>query len=487
MCIVTLTRSSAGKIAVAFPYSSDFVTKVKSIPGHRWHPEDKSWNFPNSDGILEQILEVFKGEEIQIDPPLQNTIPSFTPSGNITLRPRSGNNFVTIVKEASGFLKITFPYSPLFAEKVRTLKGRKWHPEEKYWSVPDSEGIVGKILKVFEGAEVHLDPALKAVTAVSSGMALPLAKSSSELPSLEKGDKRGFSGKNKTPIPPELQLEDLRRELVTRKYSHKTVKSYLYFNRDFLKFSGKAASEINDGDIKDYILYLAEEKESATATLNQAINALKFYYGNVLKKKFIYEVKRPRKDKKLPTVLSQEEVARVLTSLENLKHRTLLMLVYASDLRVSEVVKLRVPDIDSDRMLLNIKGAKGRKDRYTMLSHTALETINEYLEKYRPGTWLFEGARAERYLSIRTAQAIFEQAKDKAGIKKDISIHGLRHSFATHALENGTDLRYIQELLGHKSSKTTEIYTHVSTRNISRIRSPLDNLDLKKGGRNKTN
>ena len=122
-----------------------------------------------------------------------------------------------------------------------------------------------------------------------------------------------------------------------------------------------------------------------------------------------------------------------------------------------------------------------------MLSHTALETLNEYLEKYKPGKWLFEGAREGRYLAIRTAQAIFEQAKGKAGIKKDISIHGLRHSFATHALENGTDLRYIQELLGHKSSKTTEIYTHVSTRNISRIRSPLDNLDLRKGGRNENN
>jgi len=288
-------------------------------------------------------------------------------------------------------------------------------------------------------------------------------------------------------LPQKHNFEDLRRELVSRKYSYKTVKGYLYYNRDFLNFTAKAPSEVNDNDIKDYLLYLAEEKESATATINQAINALKFYYGTMLKRKFVYEVRRPKKDKKLPTVLSQEEVARVLTSLENLKHRTLLMLVYASGLRVSEVVKLRVEDIDRDRMLLNIRGAKGRKDRCTMLSHTALETLNEYLEKYKPGKWLFEGAREGRYLSIRTAQAVFEQAKDKARIKKDISIHGLRHSFATHALENGTDLRYIQELLGHKSSKTTEIYTHVSTRNISKIRSPLDNLDLRKGGRNENN
>jgi site-specific recombinase XerD len=316
--------------------------------------------------------------------------------------------------------------------------------------VPYSEGIVEKIKEVFDGEDIKLEPSL-------------------------------FRGAVETRSSSLYDFEDLRKELISRKYSRKTIKGYLYFNRDFLSFTGKRPDEVREENIKNYLVYLADEKDSAAATLNQAINALKFYYGSMLKKKFLYEIKRPRKDTILPVVLSQEEVARVLTCLENLKHRTLLMLVYASGLRVSEVVKLRVVDIDRDRMLLNIKGAKGRKDRYTMLSHTALETLDEYLEKYKPSKWLFEGARDGRYLSIRTAQAIFEQAKDKAGIKKDISIHGLRHSFATHALENGTDLRYIQELLGHKSSKTTEIYTHVSTRDIGRLRSPLDNLDLKKG------
>ena len=463
MVRIHISNDPSGRLIVSFPYDPILVEKVKSIDGRRWHPAEKYWSFLNTDGTLERILEVFHGCEIHIDPPLQDTVPdlrtvhhgvvesgpSSPPPESITSYPGSGRNGVTIHKEASGALKITFPYSPVLAENMRTLKGRKWHPEEKYWSMPYSEGIVEEILKVFEGVEVHLDPAFKAVTSVLSSRKDPfLAKSSLRVPTLEKGGKGGFSGKNKMPVPPELQLEDLRRELVTRKYSYKTVKGYLYFNRDFLKFSGKAASEINDGDIKDYLFYLAEEKESATATINQAINALKFYYGTMLKKKFVYGVRRPRKDKKLPTVLSQEEVARVLTSLENLKHRTLLMLVYASGLRVSEVVKLRVADIDSDRMLLNIKGAKGRKDRCTMLSRTALEALNEYLEKYKPGKWLFEGAREGRYLSIRTAQAIFEQAKGKAGIKKDISIHGLRHSFATHALENGTDLRYTPHFTG---------------------------------------
>jgi site-specific recombinase XerD len=277
-------------------------------------------------------------------------------------------------------------------------------------------------------------------------------------------------------------LEDLRRELFSRKYSYRTIKGYLYYNRDFLRFVNKQPSEINDNDIKNYLLYLAEEKQSATSTLNHAINALKFYYGTMLKKKFVYEVRRPRKDKKLPVVLSKEEVAKILNSVDNLKHKAILMIAYSSGLRVSEVVKLKVEDIDSNRMLIHIKGSKGRKDRYTLLSKTVLETIREYLRKYRPQKWLFEGAREGRYLSARTADKIFIIACKKAGINKEVSFHTLRHSFATHLLEGGTDLRYIQELLGHAHSKTTEIYTHVSTKSLGKIVSPIDTLNLNKGG-----
>ena len=152
------------------------------------------------------------------------------------------------------------------------------------------------------------------------------------------------------------------------------------------------------------------------------------------------------------------------------------MLMYSAGLRVSEVVKLKPEDIDMRRKLIHIRGAKGRKDRYTMLSEVALKTFKEYLEKYKPEKWLFPGQRKNKHISTRTAQAIFEKARDKAGIKKDATVHSLRHSFATHLLESGVDLRYIQELLGHKSSKTTEIYTHVSTKNLSKITSPLDML-----------
>jgi len=145
---------------------------------------------------------------------------------------------------------------------------------------------------------------------------------------------------------------------------------------------------------------------------------------------------------------------------------------------------LKIEDIDSKRMLIHIKGAKGRKDRYTLLSETTLNVLRQYWKKYKPEKWLFEGAKAGRYLSIRSVQKIFEQACERANIRKDVTIHGLRHSFATHLLEGGTDLRYIQELLGHKDSKTTEIYTHVSAKSLGKIRSPLDDMNLGKGGVN---
>lgn len=202
----------------------------------------------------------------------------------------------------------------------------------------------------------------------------------------------------------------------------------------------------------------------------------------MLKKKFIYEIKRPRKDKKLPVVLSKEEVAKIILSPDNIKHKAILMLVYSAGLRVGEVVKLKPEDIDSKRMLIHIKGAKGRKDRYTLLSEIALHTLKEYWKKNRPEKWLFSGFKDGRYISTRTVQAIFDHAKEKASIKKTATVHSLRHSFATHLLEGGTDLRYIQELLGHASSKTTEIYTHVSSKALGKIKNPLDTLNLKERG-----
>ena len=335
---------------------------------------------------------------------------------------------------------IKFPYNPSYIAKIKTIKGYKWHPEEKYWSVPYDDATLERIVSLFEGEMLNIDNSLHL-----------------------KDEKIA-------------EFEDLRRELVLRKYSPKTNKSYLHYNKDFLKFTKKDPTEVSNEDVKNYLLYLAEKKGASASSLNIAINALKFYYGEVLKRDFVYSIVRPRKDKKLPVVLSREEILRMLSTITNIKHKAILTLTYSAGLRVGEVVKLRPEDIDIERKLIHVKCAKGRKDRYTILSEVALEMTRRYLKEYGQSRWLFPSQDMKKHLTTWTVEKIFLNACKNIDIEKKVTVHSLRHSFATHLLENGVDLRYIQEILGHASSKTTEIYTHVSNRDLSRIKSPLDNI-----------
>lgn len=277
--------------------------------------------------------------------------------------------------------------------------------------------------------------------------------------------------------------ETVRNEMRLRNYSHKTIKSYLSCLRSFVKyFYPKHPRDISNDEIKKYLIYLIEEKKWQASTINQMFNALRFLYVELYKTPFIIEsVPRPKKEKKLPDVLSQEDVLKIFSCVENLKHKTILMLIYSAGLRVGEAVRLKVTDIDSKRKLIHIRSAKGKKDRYTLLSEFILEQLREYYKKYKPKEFLFEGGNGRIHLAERSIQNVFQRAVAASGIKKKVTVHTLRHSFATHLLESGTDLRYIQELLGHSSSKTTEIYTHVSKRAIENITNPLDKaIRLKK-------
>jgi len=341
---------------------------------------------------------------------------------------------IRIGKTKDNRIKVVFAYNIECISKLKTIKGYFWHPNEKYWSFPNEDGALDRIVSMFNGEKLIIEPS--------------------------------------------LYFDNLIKELTSRKYSPKTIKAYTHYNEDFLRFVTRNPTEVTNEDIRNYLFYLADEKDSSASTLNIAINTLKFYYDIILKRKFMYEIKRPGKDKKLPVVLSQEEVSGILSSVSNIKHKAILMLVYSAGLRVSEVVKLERGDIDDERKLIHVKGAKGRKDRYTILSDVALNTLKKYLIENQPDNWLFSGAKPNRHISIRTVQAIFEHAVNLANVKKEVSVHCLRHSFATHLLESGVDLRYIQELLGHASSKTTEIYTHVSNKNLRKIKSPLDDLEL---------
>lgn len=263
--------------------------------------------------------------------------------------------------------------------------------------------------------------------------------------------------------------------LRSKRYSENTIKAYIDAMRSFLVFHNKkAVADLTNEDViwynNEYIL-----KHNISASYqNQIVNAIKLYFKIIGDTKLdIEKVHRPKRAKVLPNVLSKEEVLRIIDFTDNLKHKTLLALIYSSGLRISEALHMKATDIDSKRMLIHIKNAKGKKDRYTLLSERVLLLLREYYAIYKPKGYLFEGSKGGMY-SDRTAQVVLQQAAIRARIDKPISLHTLRHSFATHLLESGTDLRYIQDLLGHSSPKTTMIYTHVSSTSLKNIKNPFD-------------
>jgi len=268
--------------------------------------------------------------------------------------------------------------------------------------------------------------------------------------------------------------EQMQRDLQLRGLSPKTQRAYLDKARDFARYFKKSPDQLGEGEIKEYLHYLLAERKVSDSTYRQAYGSLKFLYQTTMKQSVVFDkIPKLKKRKKLPVVLDRTEVEELFSVTKNLKHKAILMITYSSGLRLAETSHLKVTDIDSKRMMVRVTG-KGGKDRYSILSSVALETLRQYYRKYRPKDWLFEGQLAGNSITARTVERIFEIAKDRAGITKSATLHTLRHSFATHLLEAGTDLHHIQLLLGHKSPKTTTIYLHVSNRALSRIKSPLD-------------
>jgi site-specific recombinase XerD len=242
---------------------------------------------------------------------------------------------------------------------------------------------------------------------------------------------------------------------------------------DFLRSAGSSRS-LNDA-IREYLLSRTSERPMSRSYHDQLLSALRLFCRVILRRPLDeMPLARPRREHRLPSVMSRDEVTRLLAELTNPKHRAIVTIVYSAGLRVGEVVRLRPEDLDRERGLIHIRRGKGAKDRFTLLAAAAQRAVDEYLDGASPGSWLFPGSTPSRPMSTRSVQKVVERARIAARIEKRVSVHTLRHSFATHLLDAGTDLRFIQELLGHGSARTTQIYTHVSTRDLSRIRSPLD-------------
>ena len=273
-------------------------------------------------------------------------------------------------------------------------------------------------------------------------------------------------------------LQAFKEWLQSRRYSPSTIKTYTEALKSFLVyFNDKPVSKLTNQDVINYNTHYILKKNLSTSFQNQVVNAIKLYFNTLQNIEIVIDkIHRPKREKLLPNVLSKDEIKKILEAHSNIKHKTMLSVIYSCGLRRSELINLKPADIDSKRNIIIIRQAKGKKDRIVPLSQKVLALLRTYYIGYKPVTWLFEGQRGNEPYDERSLANVLKQAVEKANIQKPVSLHWLRHSYATHLLESGTDLRYIQELLGHSSSKTTEIYTHVSTNHLQNIKSPFDDL-----------
>ncbi len=360
-------------------------------------------------------------------------------------------------------------------QEVRKIPYVKFSATHRCWYVPDVAQALSEIIDCLKG-KVWVD-----YSALKSSLASTEPAISKPGTTVLGSSKISLESTKPLTLDQQQAIRMMEQKLKLRGYSENTIRTYLQHFKEFLIFYIETHPvDISETEIRNFILFLIEKRKLSKSTQNQAINSIKFFYEKVLlQDRKVYYLERPMKDKRLPEVLSQEEVIQIFEALDNLKHKTMLMLIYSAGLRRSEMLGLRIGDVDFHRNIVFIRGGKGHKDRQSILSQNLVPLLQLYLKEYQPGFWLFEGQKGERY-SASSLQQVLKQAVTKAGIRKMVRLHMLRHSFATHLLESGTSTRYIQVLLGHESPKTTEIYAHVSRFALDRIQSPLDQIVTKK-------
>ncbi|KXX70958.1 tyrosine-type recombinase/integrase [Flammeovirga sp. SJP92] len=359
---------------------------------------------------------------------------------------------------------------------IKTLPNVKWSQELECVYIPEGYKSIQAVFTTFKGI-AWVDT--KAVFQSNNKEALTQEEEGSyEL--LYKKIQQQY------PKHKAMHLNALVKKLELYRYALNTATTYASMLHRYLEYLDqkgyKDIRSIEEGQqsktlLEQFLFHLVSVEKRSDSYQNQALNAVKFYLEKVLERDYCYyNVQRPRKKDKLPVVLSTEEIKSIFSNIKNLKHKAILMTIYSAGLRIGELIDLEIKDVDSKRMLIRIVEGKGNKDRNTILSEKNLQILRAYFKVYRPKKYLFEGEKEGRKYSRTSVAKILKRAVSKSKIQKRVTIHTLRHTFATHLLENGVDLRYIQSLLGHNSAMTTQIYTHVSTKVVSEIKSPLDNL-----------
>lgn len=371
-----------------------------------------------------------------------------------------------------------FDNNPALNNLVQKLTGVKWSQTNKCWYIPREPGwynelkvlTKGKVTLTGSGLEDDKESASISNIVVRRSINKSISKVSSPLVEQQ------LSNVNR------IALQQFIQQLQLKAYSASTIRTYRTEFLQLLKLlKSKPVNELTVGDIKRYMVYAMQQIGINEHTAHSRLNALKFYFEQVLgREKFFWEIPRPKKPLDLPRIFNQDEIAAIINGIKNKKHKAMLMLAYSGGLRVSEVVSIKTYDIDSKRMTIFIRQAKGKKDRVVSLSPVLLVMLREYALEYKPDKtgYLFEGNTKGTPYSTRSLQEVLQAAKNKAGIIKPGSIHSLRHSFATHLIDKGTDVTMIQRLLGHNDLKTTLRYLHTSNKDLLKIISPLDDLKL---------
>ena len=438
------------RIALKLPKNASDTNFILTLRYSKWDARQYCWIIPNYGKNIELIKSYFKDRitEFVIHPEMEVL------TGQDSEK-KIGKNDLLIIKTIAGRLKLFFTHNKELNKAVKNIPYAAWNEQNKCWTIPFAEKFIKELKSL---ADYHK---------------LKLIYEEEELDKEKKARTSQYDITNYRACPEDyiLKLKELR-------YSIRTIRVYQGLFEEFINFYNTIKLEsIDESMIIGFMRYLVIERKISISYQNQAINAIKFYYERVLGgQRKVYLVDRPRPEKKLPTVLNEQEVIQIFNVTENIKHKAILMLAYSAGLRLSELVNVKIKDIDSTRMQIRIEQAKGKKDRYSLLSIKLLEVLRKYFKDYKPKQWLFEGINGGMY-SPRSIQLIMGESVKKAGITKKVGVHTLRHSFATHLLEGGTDLRYIQSLLGHESSKTTEVYTHITTKGFDQIKSPLDMLN----------
>ena len=454
--IESIIHNDEKRIKLNLTYNDPLYAKIKRLPDCRWSKSLRSWHIQYIENHLEYLNSMYAGE-IQFFTQEKTEVSiankqSLVETSNLEKRLPIGSLPVIDIEffKNADYLKVKFnwPYKSTWIDKlIRTCKP-KWDKENKIWIVKKASVNLEVIRLLYkdDDCQIHISNLQSDRTPYS------------------------LTDINKA-------LEKMASHLRYLNYSERTVTSYENHLRKFLEhFKTRDLQNITLDEIRDFINASIIDPGFSRSYQNQLISSIKLFYNHILNRRYdMPDIERPHRAKRLPSVLSQEEIKKMIEKTRNSKHRLLISLIYSTGMRLSEATGLKLKDIDYTRKIINIRSGKGQKDRIVPLAEKLVKELEEYVGSYQPREYVFEGYTGAAY-SARSVQQVIKRSLQTANIRKKASVHTLRHSFATHLLENGVDIRIIQELLGHQSSRTTEIYTHVSTRTIESIKSPLDRL-----------